>query len=275
MPALGRCLGEGVGNLLFADGLAVVAVEVGGLHRHEIDHALELVFLADRDLHRNRVAAELVAELAHDSLEVGAGAVHLVDERQPRHLVTLHLAVDRHRLALHAAHGAEHEDGAVEHPQAAFHFDGEVDVAGGIDEIDVAVVPLHARGGTGDRDATLALEIHVVHGRAVAAALHLLDAVNAASVVENPLRERGLTGVDVGRDAHVAELGQVHGRKHLRWRRAGLAGVGTKRAEMTGGTTENRPVDRSEYTPAGLNATDHATDPDHHAVSRHTANCAR
>ena len=228
MPRLGRRLGQGIGNLLLADGLAVVAIEVGSLHGDEIDHALELVFLADRDLHRDRVAAEFVAELADDPVEVGAGAVHLVDERQSRHLVPFHLAVDRHRLALHAAHGAEHEDRPVEHPQAAFHLDGEVDVARGIDEVDVAVVPLHARGGAGDRDAALALEIHVVHGCAVTATLHLLDAVNAARVVENPLRERGLTGVDVGRDTHVAELGQVHGRKHLRGRRAGAGRGGNK-----------------------------------------------
>ncbi len=45
-----------------------------------------------------------------DLVRIGAGAVHLVDERQPRHVVALHLAVDGQRLRLHAAHGAEHQD---------------------------------------------------------------------------------------------------------------------------------------------------------------------
>ena len=64
-----------------------------------------------------------------DALRIGAGAVHLVDERQPRHVIALHLAVDGHRLRLHAADGAEHQDRAVEHAEAALDFDGEIDVA--------------------------------------------------------------------------------------------------------------------------------------------------
>ena len=211
LPGRGRLLFIVGRDLLHAHGLAVVAVEVGGLHGDEVDHAFEFVFLADRDLHRDRVAAELVAELTHHPLVVGPGTVHLVDERQPRHLVALHLAIDRHRLALHAAHAAQHENGAVEHAEAPLHLDGEVDVARGVDEVDVVLTPLHARGGRRDRDPTLTLEIHVVHGCPIPVALHFLDAVDSAGVVKDPLGKRGFAGVDVGRDAHVAELGQVHG----------------------------------------------------------------
>ena len=112
-----------------ADVLAVGAVEVDGLHRDQVDHALEVVFLADRPLHQHGVAAHLFADLGHDLLGVGAGAVHLVDERQPRHVIALHLAIDGQRLRLHAADAAQHQDRAVEHAQAALDLDGEVDVA--------------------------------------------------------------------------------------------------------------------------------------------------
>ena len=61
--------------------------------------------------------------------EVGADAVHLVDEAHPRDVVLVGLAPHRLGLRLHAAHGAEHEHRAVEHAQAALHLDGEVDVA--------------------------------------------------------------------------------------------------------------------------------------------------
>ena len=228
------------GDLLAADGLAVLAVEVASLHRHEVDHSLELVFLANRDLHRHRIGTELVAELLDDAVIVSTGAVHLVDERQPGHLVALHLPVDRHRLALHAADGAEDKDRAVEDAQATLHLDGEIDVARGVDEVDVAVVPLHARGGTGDRDPALPLEIHVVHGRAITAALHFLDAVDTAGVKEDALGEGRLAGVDVGGNAHVAELGQIHGTGAP----AGGIGDGRKRTGgpcLAGLTRRGRP----------------------------------
>ena len=70
--------------------------------------------------------------------------------------------------------------------------------------------PLDRGGGAGDRDAALLLQLHVVHGRAVAAALDLLDPVDAAGVEQDPLAERGLARVDVGGDADVAQFFQVH-----------------------------------------------------------------
>ena len=50
---LGQQLG---GDRLFADLLAIVAVEIDGLHRDQVDHAFEIVFLADRPLHEDRIA---------------------------------------------------------------------------------------------------------------------------------------------------------------------------------------------------------------------------
>ena len=197
---------QGGRNRFLAHLLAVRAVEVNRLHRHQVDDALELLLAADRNLHQHGVAAELLLELPHDRLRVRAGAVHLVDERQPRHVVPLHLAIDRDRLRLHAAHRAQHENRAVEHAQAALHLDREVDVARRIDEVDRVVLPLERGGGAGDRDAALLLELHVVHGGAVAAAADVLDLVDAAGVVQNPLAQGRLARVDVGRDADVAKL---------------------------------------------------------------------
>ena len=49
------------------------------------------------------------------------------------------------RLRLHAADGAEHQDGPVQDAQAALDLDGEIDVAGRIDEVDPGVAPVDAR----------------------------------------------------------------------------------------------------------------------------------
>ena len=80
------------------------------------------------------------AEAAHDRLdaavEVGAGAVQLVDEADPRHAVLVGLTPHRLGLRLDAGDTVEHGDGAVEDAQRALDLDGEVDVAGGVDDVD-------------------------------------------------------------------------------------------------------------------------------------------
>src|SRR5690606_26202120 len=61
-----------------------------------------------------------------------------------------------------------------------------------------------------DRNAALPLQVHVVHGGAIAAATDLANLVDAAGVVQDPLAEGRLTRVDVGRNADVSQLGEVH-----------------------------------------------------------------
>ena len=85
-------------------------------------------------------------------------------------MVAAHLAVDRQRLGLHAADGAEHQHRPVEHAEAPLHLDGEIDVAGRVDQVDRGVAPLDLRGGAGDGDAAFLFQFHVVHGGAAAAA---------------------------------------------------------------------------------------------------------
>ena len=68
----------------------------------------------------------LLFEHLRDALVVGAGIVHLVDEGDPQDAVTLHLLVDRDRLALHAFARVEHGDRAVQDAEGAFDLDREV-----------------------------------------------------------------------------------------------------------------------------------------------------
>ena len=207
---LARDLGlveQGGGDLLLADELAVVAVEVEGLHLDEVDDPLEAVLEPDLHLGDDDVVAQLLLELVGHPLAAGPGPVELVDEGQAGHVVAPHLPVDGVRLGLHAGHATEHEHGAVEHAQGPLHLDGEVDVARRVDEVDVVVVPLAVGRRRLDGDALFALQIHEVHGRAhTRLPLDLFDLVNAPAVKEDALRQRGLPGVDVSRDADVSDL---------------------------------------------------------------------
>ena len=174
------------------------------LHLHDVDHAAEFALRADRELHDGGYGVEPVADHRHAAVEVGADAVHLVDEAEPGHVVLVGLAPNGLGLGLDARDGVEHGNRAVEHPQAALDLDGEVDVAGRVDDVDLAIAPL-GRGGRGrDRDAALLLLDHVVHDRG--AFVHLADLVGTTRVEEDALGRRGLARVDVRHDPDVAGL---------------------------------------------------------------------
>src|SRR6185295_4873351 len=96
-------------------------------------------------------------------------------------------------------------DGAVEHAQAALDLDGEVDVPGRVDEVDVVRPPGEAGGGGGDGDAALALLRPPVHLRL--AVVHLPDLVDTPGVKQEPLADGRLPGVDVRHDPDVADAG--------------------------------------------------------------------
>ena len=156
---------------------------------------------ADGQLDHERHGLQAIAHHVDGAVEVGADAVHLVDEAHARHLVGVGLTPHGFGLRLDTGDRVEHGDGTVEDAQRALHFDGEVDVARRVDDVDAVVVP-HTRGRSGsDRDATLLLLGHVVHGRC--AVVHFTDLVALAGVVEDALGRGGLAGVDVRHDPDV------------------------------------------------------------------------
>ena len=93
-------------------------------------------------------------------------------------------------------------NGAVEHAQRALDLDGEVDVAGRVDDVEALVVPERGGRGRRDGDAALLLLLHPVHRRG--AFMHFADLVALAGVIEDPLGRRRLAGIDVRHDAEVA-----------------------------------------------------------------------
>src|SRR5207302_2747620 len=97
--------------------------------------------------------------------------------------------------------GTENADRAVEDAQRTLHFDGEVDVARGIDDVDAVVAPERRGSSGGDGDAALLLLDHPVHGGS--AVVHLTNLVGAAGVIQDALRRRGFTRVDMSHDPDV------------------------------------------------------------------------
>ena len=199
----GGLIGHGGGDVGFFDVLAELILVDEGAVLNQVDDAAQLALSADRQLNRGGVGLEAILDLLVHLQEVGAGAVHLVDEHHARHVVAIRLAPHGFRLGLHATHGAEHGDHTVEHTHGALHLNGEVHVAGGINDVDAVIAPAGGDGRRGDGDAPLALLGHPVrYGGAV---VHLTDLVHHTGIEQDPFRGGGFTGINVCRDTDISD----------------------------------------------------------------------
>src|ERR1700752_1003407 len=119
-------------------------------------------------------------------------------------MIFVTLAADRLGLRLDALVRIEHAYRTVEHAQRTLHLDGEVDVAGGVDDVQTLAVPERGGGGGSDGDATLLLLLHPVHRRGTF--VHFADLVALAGIIKDALGGRGLAGVDMRHDTEVAVI---------------------------------------------------------------------
>ncbi len=213
-------------NLIPLNAESRLAVHVR-LHCHEIDDPREQVSFADRQLDRHSVGAEPVLHHLDDIHEIRADAVHLVDERNARNTVFIHLTPDRFRLRLHAADRTEERDGTIKDAERPLDFDGKVHVARRIDDIDPMVVPKAGGRGGGNRYAAFLLLLHPVHRRC--AVVHFPHPVEASCIKQDALRRRRFAGVDVRADTDIpcsierVLSGHTLIHHHLKWANALLA----------------------------------------------------
>ena len=194
------------GDVVFDDLRAVRAFVAVGLLVDDLDVAAEVGFGPDGKGDRHDGRAELLAHFIDDTVEIRAGTVHLVDERENRHVVFLGLTPHGFRLGLDAADRAEDGDGAVEHAEGALDLGSEVDVTGSVDEVDAMLQPEAGGGGGRNGDAAFLFLDHPVHRSS--AFMDLAHLVALAGVVEDTLGKRGLAGVDVSHDPDVAGGGE-------------------------------------------------------------------
>src|SRR5262249_263925 len=171
-------------------------------HAHEVDNTLELVLAPDRKLDGDWLGAQPLDDVIEAAEEIRADLVHLVAKNNAGDFVLVALSPHRLGLRLDALVAVEHAYRTIEHAQASFHLDGEIDVARRVHLITPLLFPKSRGRGLGDGDAALLLLLHPVHGRG--AFMHLAHFVALAGVVEDPLRRRRLSGIDVGHDAEVA-----------------------------------------------------------------------
>ena len=173
------------------------------LHLDQIHETDEHVAAAHRDLDRQRIGVQALLHHFQHVEEVRAHAIHLVDERDSRDVVTLGLVPHRLGLRLHTTDRAEKRHSAVQHAQRALHLHGEIDVTGRVDDVDAVILPVRADSSGRNGDPALLLLLHPVgRGRAF---VDLTNAVHPTGVVQDALGRRRLTGINVRHDADVTD----------------------------------------------------------------------
>ncbi len=83
--------------------------------------------------------------------------------------------------------GVKHTNGTVENGERALNLDGEVHVAGGIDDVDRVVLPGHIGGGGSNGYTPFLFQFHGIHGGAhTILSLYLVDRVDLLAVIKDP-----------------------------------------------------------------------------------------
>jgi len=146
------------------------------------------------------VQADDVLDLRLDAVDVGGGEVDLVQDRDDLVVVVDGLVDIGQGLGLDALGGVDDQDRAFAGGQGPADLVGEVDVPGGVhqvEDIGLAVGGLvgQAHGLRLDGDPALLLDVHVVQDLGA----HLARG-QAAGRLDQPIRERGFSVVNVSHD---------------------------------------------------------------------------
>ncbi len=132
------------------------------VHRGLALHRERVELIARQPIHRSsevdaRVRTARV-QLVEDARAAGARRIHLVDEHEHRHMVTLQQPPQRECMALHAVGCRHHKDRVVERLQCALGFGGEIDVAWGVEDCELHIAHAHHRRLSVDGDTARAFD---------------------------------------------------------------------------------------------------------------------
>ena len=162
--------------------------------------------------HVGGVEAEALLHLGEHLIHAGVDEIDLVDHRHD-----CQIEIDRgigvgHGLGLDPLKRVDQQHGPLAAGKAAGNLVVEIDVAGGVDEVELIDFPLvgvfHAHGAGLDRDPPLPLQLHVVE--------HLLlelTLLHGARPFEQSVGQCALAVVDVGDDRKITDVLAVYRHK--------------------------------------------------------------
>ena len=166
-------------HLVGGDGdlLALVPGRLKGPLVEHVHHAGDpLVLVPDGHHQGGHALAEGLPQGVEGGVEVDIVLVHLGDVDDPGQLALVQQPPGPLGAHGQAALGGAHQHPRVRHGQALGHLPGEVEVAGGVQHVDLAAVIFHRSHGGGDGDLPLGLlGVVVADGGAVGGPAHAGD----------------------------------------------------------------------------------------------------
>ena len=191
-------------------GLAVAArIEVRA-HVEEVDDALELVLVPDRDLHGDAALGELRAKLLERGEEVRALAVEHGHEEDAAEAECLGALPEARRLHLDAVDAVDRHERSLDHAERGERVGLEARVAGRVDEVDLPLVPLEVAERGRQRHLAAVLVVVPVGDRG--RRFDGPEAVGGTRLEEHRLDQRGLPGAPVSDHGDVPDLARLEGR---------------------------------------------------------------
>ena len=171
-------------------------------HGNEVNNTYEVSFVPYWKLQYRDVCFKTINDAGQRVVERRAGSVQFVNETHPRDAVFVGLSPNGFRLRFDTRDSVKDSNGAVKNSERSFNFDGEVNVSGGVNDVDDVVVPQAGGGCRGDRDTALLFLFHPVHGRG--AVVNLTDFVVDACVIQDALCCGRFPSINVSHDADVS-----------------------------------------------------------------------
>ena len=167
---------------------------------------------ADGQIDRDRLAVEPLADFVERAEEIGPLAIHLVDQRDPRHAVLVGLMPNRFALGLDAFPALN----TTTPPSSTRRLRSTSAVKSTWPGVSIRLISTSFQGNVTDAalivmPAFLLLGIVVGDGRAL---IDRPDAVAEPAIEQHPLGDGGFARVDMGDDADVAKVMDVDGHGH-------------------------------------------------------------
>jgi hypothetical protein len=120
--------------------LGALLVEVA-MTGEQIDDAVEIGAVPDRNLHRDDLGREVLAHILEHPLEIRMLLVHLGDEKHPGQVQPVADFPCLFGADLHPTHPAQHDHRRIGGIQAGHGLSEEIQKAGSVDEIDLGIQP--------------------------------------------------------------------------------------------------------------------------------------
>ena len=185
-----------------AGSLALLVV-LEGLHVDQVDHGDVLTGLHG-DEHGADGNAEGSVDLVEHAGELGLGIVALIDKEGLGNTGGASSVPRKLRTNLNACLTVYANDGGISHADSLLDFTLEIQEAGGVQHVDLGILPAHEGGGSGQRKAScLLLCVIVADGVGLTDGTQTLG---CAGNVQHRLCQRGLTRAAVAQERQITEL---------------------------------------------------------------------